>query len=165
MNNGTHNIFVSHSHADDALVGQLKQRLRAAGYNIRDGSIDSSKPNNARNPDYIWRAYLKPRITWAGKMVVLIGADTHSRYWVDREIREAHRQGMRIVGIFAAGGKEADVPEALRLYGHSLIGWSSAHHVMDVITGCENRWVVPCGDGTFRPAPPGWQLVTGGCGT
>lgn len=58
------NVFISHIHEDDATLQGLKDLLKRNGYEIRDGSIDSSKPNNAIDPDYIKSAILAPRIRW-----------------------------------------------------------------------------------------------------
>ena len=78
----THNIFISHIHEDDEYVSRLSDLLKKNGYDVRNGSIDSSKPNDARNPEYIKEKYLRPRINWAGTLVVLIGPGTHQSDWV-----------------------------------------------------------------------------------
>ena len=63
------NIFISHIHEDDKELGKLKELLGKKGYQIRDSSIDSSNPNNAKSPEYIKTGILAPRITWAGVMI------------------------------------------------------------------------------------------------
>ena len=45
----TKNVFISHVHEDDGTLQDLKQLLEKNGHSIRDGSIDSSKPNDAKN--------------------------------------------------------------------------------------------------------------------
>lgn len=72
----TKNIFISHVHEDDELLPDLKDLIARAGMDVRDGSINSDKPNNAENEEYIKREYLKPRIDWASTLVVLITHDT-----------------------------------------------------------------------------------------
>lgn len=69
------NVFISHVHEDDDALQDLKNLLKNNGYEIRDSSIDSSKPNQAENPDYIKSEILAPRIQWASTMVVLISPD------------------------------------------------------------------------------------------
>jgi hypothetical protein len=59
------NVFISHIHEDDHRLTPLKDLLSKAGMNVRDGSIHSDKPNNAKSPDYIKSEILKPRIEWA----------------------------------------------------------------------------------------------------
>ena len=61
---GTKNVFISHVHEDDGLLQDLKELLERNGYQIRDGSIDSSKPNAAENarktlPEATFRRRLK----------------------------------------------------------------------------------------------------------
>ena len=45
------NIFISHYGKDDDNVQRLKQRLRDAGHDIRNSSIDSTKHNNKKSTD------------------------------------------------------------------------------------------------------------------
>jgi len=49
----TKNVFISHVHEDDKLLQDLKDLLSRNGYEIRDGSIDSSKPNEDQDDNYI----------------------------------------------------------------------------------------------------------------
>src|SRR3569832_2103725 len=99
------NVFISHVHEDDEFLPQLKDLLSRNGHEIRDGSIDSSKPNEATNPDYIKTQILAPRVQWAGTVIVLISPDTHLSEWGDWEIEYAAKLGKRIVGVFARGGQ------------------------------------------------------------
>ena len=50
MADDTKNVFVSHVHEDDAGLGKLKDLLKANGMTIRDYSISSDNPNNAKCP-------------------------------------------------------------------------------------------------------------------
>jgi hypothetical protein len=133
------NIFISHVHEDDKLLQGLKDLLSKNGYAIRDGSIDSSKPNEAQNPDYIMSEILAPRIQWAGTMVVLVSPKTKDSQWVEREIEYANRIGKRIVGVWAQGAQDADVPKNLDAFADAVVGWQ-AERVMDAITGKLNNW-------------------------
>ena len=145
MSDGAKNVFISHIHEDDATLQGLKDLLRRNGYQIRDGSIDSSKPNDAKNPDYIKSQVLAPRIRWAGTMVVLISDKTHQSQWVDWEIEYAHQQGKRIIGVWDQGAKDSDVPAALDSYADAVVGWQ-ADRVMDAITGNINNWTTVSGE-------------------
>jgi MTH538 TIR-like domain (DUF1863) len=104
MSDETRNIFISHIHEDDVTLQGLKDLLKRSGYDIRDGSIDSSKPNEASDPEYIKSTILAPRIRWASTLVVLISAKTHESQWVDWELEYAHKQGKRIIGVWDQGG-------------------------------------------------------------
>ncbi|WP_228040530.1 TIR domain-containing protein [Nodosilinea sp. LEGE 07088] len=88
-------IFISHHHADDSEVGNLTSLLSRGGYDIRNSSV-RMKPANQRRfeqgmvSDETIRRLLRMKISWAGKIVVLIGKETHSRPWVNWEIEQAH---------------------------------------------------------------------------
>jgi hypothetical protein len=139
------NVFISHIHEDDATLKGLRDLLRRNGYEIRDGSIDSSKPNDATNADYIKSEILAPRIRWAGTFIVLISAKTHESRWVDWEIEYAHKQGKRIIGVWDQGAKDSDRPIALEKYADAVVGWQ-AEMVMDAIKGKLNNWEVVSGE-------------------
>lgn len=138
------NVFISHVHEDDEVVGELKDFLGKNGYEIRDGSIDSSKPNEAEDHDYIKSQILAPRIKWAGAMIVLISPDTHTSEWVDWEIEYAHKEGKRIVGVWVRGGQEADVPANLDRYADAVVGWQS-ERIIEALNGGVNNWSTSAG--------------------
>jgi hypothetical protein len=142
------NLFISHVHEDDEALPALKELMANSGYEVRDGSIDSSKPNDATNAEYIKTQILAPRIQWAGTFIVLISPDTHRSEWVDWEIEYAAKQGKRIVGVFMRGGQDSDIPDNFELYGDALVGWTGGG-VIDAIEGKTNNWTRP--DGTIRP--------------
>jgi len=139
MSTQVKNVFISHVHEDDAVLGELRNLLNRNGYEIRDGSINSSKPNEAQSPDYIKSGILAPHIQWASTMVVLISPETHTSKWVEWEIEYAHRQDKRIVGVWDQGAKDSDVPANLDRYADAVVGWQ-ADRVMDAITGKINNW-------------------------
>ena len=147
----TNNIFISHIHEDDADLGAMKRLLEVNGFNVRDSSINSAKPNDAHDPDYIKSEILAPRIRWAGTFVVLISPQTRESEWVDWEIEYAHKQGKRIVGVWASGAADSDVPEPLELYADAVVGWQ-ADRIRDAITGEINNWETA--EGTLRSARP-----------
>jgi len=140
------NLFISHHSVDEPHIGKLKDLLSRKGYDVRNGSIDSTKPNAATNPEYI-KSLLRPQVNWAGTLVCLIGRETANREWVNWEIKQAHLQGKQIVGVFLHGGSDADVPENLNKYGHSLVTWRG-DDVIDALEG-DTKWCKD--DGSERP--------------
>lgn len=119
------NIFVSHQHNDADKIEDLKNLIGRHGINMRDSSIYESKlKNNAKNEQYIKQKLIKPEMTWAGTVVVLIGKDTAKSDYVNWEIRTAAEMGKRIVGVFLRGAKEEDIPSELYEHGHQLVGWN-----------------------------------------
>jgi hypothetical protein len=143
-------IFISHHHKDDGEVANLTDLMSRHGYDIRNSSI-RAKPANQRRleqglvKDETIRRLLRMKISWSGCVVVLIGKETHSRPWVNWEIDEAHRQGKRIVGVWAHGAKESDIPPSLTKYGDPVIvGWQS-DRIIDAIDGKISDWQKPDG--------------------
>jgi len=152
-NTNRRHVFVSHHHADDAEVDKLTGLLRRQGYDIRNSSI-RAKPANQRRlergevKDETIRRLLRMKISWASRVVVLIGKDTHSRPWVNWEIEQANKQGKRIIGVYIQGGTDADKPAALEQYASAIVGWNS-HSIMAAIDGTDNPFELP--DGSPRP--------------
>lgn len=155
------NIFISHVHEDDALLPKLKDLISKAGMEVRDGSINSDKPNNANNPDYIWEKYLKPRLDWASTLVVLITHDTAQSDWVNREIKYAIEQGKNVVGVYAQGATDADIPEELAKHAAAIVGWQG-DRVVDAINGNITGWDDPA-TGSQRNSGD-WAVKRYSCG-
>ena len=133
------NVFISHIHEDDSRLPDLKELLAKNGCAARDSSVNSTNPNKAKDPDYIKRDILAPRIDWAGTVVVLITPDTKDSKWVNWEVEYAHKQGKRIVGVWDHGDKGCDVPEALDQYANAVVPWR-AEQIIDAIFGRINDW-------------------------
>jgi len=127
----TKNVFISHHHKDDEQVDRLTSLLAKSGYNIRNSSIRAKPANQERLntglvKDSTIRRLLRMKMSWAGTVMVLVGKETHTRPWVDWEIREANRQGKNIVGVYEHGLKEkVQLPAALKQYATSQVGWDS----------------------------------------
>jgi MTH538 TIR-like domain (DUF1863) len=138
MAQGPRNVFISHIHEDDHRLEPLRDLLKSAGMEVRDGSIHSDKPNNAKNPEYIKSSILTPRIEWASVLVVLITPDTRDSDWVAWEIESAERLGKRIVGVWDHGESQCDIPPALDLYADAIVGWQG-DRVKDAIEGRINN--------------------------
>lgn len=143
----THNIFISHYGRDDDNVQRLKQRLIDGGYNVRNSSIDSTKHRPNIPSDAVIGRCLRKGISWAGTFICLIGEKTHTRPWVNYEIRQAHLQGKPIVGIFKHGCKDGvELPEAFKKYGGPTIGWNSLDRLGDIMSGKEVPEEKPSGE-------------------
>lgn len=148
-------VFISHHHKDDAEVDKLTKLMSRKGYDIRNSSIRAKPANQARldkglvKPEVIQRL-LRMKISWAGTVVVLVGKETHSRPWVDWEIEQAQKQGKRIVGVWAQGSTEADLPKNLEKYADAVVGWQS-ERIMDAIDGNLDNDNWQKADGTAWP--------------
>jgi hypothetical protein len=139
------NVFISHIHEDDAGLDDLKALIAKGGLDVRDASINSSKPNDAKDPDYIKSQILAPQIQWASALLVYITPETKNSEWVNWEIEYAHKIDKRIVGIYAQGANECDIPEALEKYADDVRGWHS-EGIVDAILGNANEWHNPTGE-------------------
>ncbi|QEC77470.1 TIR domain-containing protein [Mucilaginibacter ginsenosidivorax] len=149
--NKTRNIFISHHGKDDRHVQGLKDRLTDQGYTIRNSSVDSTKHTDVRPSDKQIARTLKDGISWAGTFICLIGRETHSRPWVDYEIKQAYLQGKTIVGIYLHGCKDdVNLPESFKRYGGAVLGWNSIDKVCDAIDGKP----IPVENPDSKPRPP-----------
>jgi hypothetical protein len=143
----SNNVFISHHGKDDEHVQRLKQRLKDNGYNIRNSSIDSTKHRPTRPSDHVIARCLRKGISWAGTFICLIGEKTHTRPWVNYEIKQAHLQGKSIIGIYKYGSSNAvELPEAFKKYGGSTIGWNSLDKLGKIMNGEITPVETPKGD-------------------
>ena len=110
MGDDIKNVFISHVHEDDEGLADLKELIAKGGLTVRDSSINSSNPNDAKDPDYIKSQILAPQIQWASTLLVYITPETKDSEWVNWEIEYAEKAGKRIVGIYARGANDCDVP-------------------------------------------------------
>jgi hypothetical protein len=138
------NVFVSHIHEDDEGIAQLKDLLAKNGFEIRDASVTSDKPNEAKSSDYIKSEILAPRIRWASTLIVYITPETKDSEWVNWEIEYAQKMGKRIIGVWAHGANESNLPKALDSYADSVVGWNS-DRIIDAISGRTRDWMTPSG--------------------
>lgn len=151
----TKNVFISHVHEDDPLLPDLKRLITNAGMEVRDASITSDKPNNAENEQYIKYQILAPKIEWASTLVVLITHDTAQSPYVNWEIQYAIQLGKRVIGVFAQGATDADVPEELGKCGDAaIVGWQG-NRVVDAINGNIGEWDDPQ---SGKPRDPKWVI-------
>jgi hypothetical protein len=139
------NIFISHVHEDDAGLGKLKDLLKKNGMTVRDYSISSDNPNNAKSENYIKSEILAPRIQQSSTVVVYISPETKDSKFVNWEIEYAQKNDKRIVGVWADGENGCEVPDALKDYADAVVGWTG-NRIIDAINGKVDNWENP--DGT-----------------
>ena len=132
------NVFISHKHEDDDGLRKLKNLVREHGMTWRDYSVTADNPNNAHNEDYIKWQILAPRIRQASCLVVYISERAKNSEWVNWEIEYAQQQGKRIVGVWAWGDCDCDIPEALEDYSDALVGWNG-ENVVAAIEGTSDE--------------------------
>ena len=142
------NIFISHIGEDDSRLKSLKGLLKDSGLKIKDYSINSDKPNQAKSENYIKEKILAPQIKQCSVLVVYISPETKESKYVNWEIEYAHKIGKRIVGVWEQGKQGCEIPENLDKYGDALSGWHG-NNIVEAITG--NDSIQEQQDGTPRP--------------
>ncbi|HZJ36256.1 MAG TPA: TIR domain-containing protein [Gillisia sp.] len=158
--NKSHHVFISHHGKDDDKVQNLKKRLTDKGYSIRNYSVDSTKHKDGRRPsDAVIHRYLRRQISWSGTFICLIGERTYTRKWVNDEIRMAHLQGKKIVGIYTHGNKDVELPEAFKKYGGPTIGWNSLDELGKILD--DKEFPVERPDGS--PRTPNYLMAKVKC--
>ena len=151
MADDTKNVFISHIHEDDDGLTKLKDLLKSNGMTIRDYSINSDNPNNAKSEDYIKSQILAPRIDKSSTLVVYISPQTKDSNYVNWEIEYAEKQNKRIIGVWAHGEKGCEIPEALDNCYDAIVGWNG-DNIIDAIKGGINGFEYP--DGSPRDVRP-----------
>ena len=149
MADETKNVFVSHVHEDDEGLGKLKDLLKANGMTIRDYSISSDNPNNAKSEDYIKSQILTPRIQQCATVVVYVSPETKDSDYVNWEIEYAHSKDKQIVGVWAHGEDGCELPKALNKFADAVVGWTG-NRIIDAINGKIDGWENPDGS---QPSP------------
>lgn len=132
-----YNIFISHYHKDDNHVQKMKTKLKAEGYNVKNFSVDSTKHKDGRRPtDAVIKRYLDIRIKASSTVICLLSPDTHTRPWVNYEIRKAYFEGKKIVGVYTHGHKDnVELPSAFKKYCTSTLGANSINKLGEIISG------------------------------
>ncbi len=134
MANEIKNVFISHIHKDDSKLGDLKSLLKKNGIDARDYSITADKPNKAKSEEYIKSQILAPKIKQSSVLVVYVSPDTKDSDYVNWEIEYAHKEGIRVVGVWENGEKGCELPEALEEYRDAMAGWHGSS-IVDAILG------------------------------
>jgi len=114
------NVFISFDMDDVGMVTLLRNQAKddRFPFEFRDYSV--KEPFESK-----WKSNVCDRIEQTSAFFVAIGENTHKSEAVDWEIREAHKQGKRIVGIRLQRDKNHTVPKALQEHGDKVIYWDT----------------------------------------
>jgi len=115
------NVFISFNADDEWAVNLLRSQAKDKRFDVyfRDYSI--------KEPfDAAWKSQVKDIIDKTSTMVVMIGSETASRDAVNWEIREAHKQGKRVIGMRIHKDKSHPIPEEMKKHGDEVIDWNLA---------------------------------------
>jgi hypothetical protein len=115
----TRNVFISFHSEDEWAVNLLRSQAKDQRFDVsfRDYSI--------KEPfDSAWKSQAKDIIDQTSVMIVMIGEDTASREAVNWEIREAHKQGKRVIGVRIHKDANHEIPDEIKNHGDPVINWS-----------------------------------------
>ena len=122
---------------------------------VNDSSIYSGRPNDAKSIDYIRQEILKPALDHAGTVLILISKGMRESVHVNWEIDYAKRHDKNVVGVFAPGASDDDIPDAFQVLGDSLIAGEPP------TVGWRGDQIIDAINGDFS----GWENTNGGTGT
>ena len=138
MPDDARNVCISHKKEREEGVQRVKDIAEQHGMTCRNASITTDKFNSATNEQYIKHGILAPRIRWASVLVVYITPETKNSDWVNWEIKYAAEKGKRIVGVWAWGEKDCELPEALEQHADAVVGWNG-ESIINAINGTSDE--------------------------
>src|SRR5262245_32055382 len=94
-------VFVSYHHADQAWKNALVQEFSRRLGIFTDGSLDDRVDSN--QPDYVHRQIREEYITGSSVTIVLCGAQTWKRRYIDWEIHSTLFKRHALLGIVLPG--------------------------------------------------------------
>lgn len=115
----TRNAFISFHTDDEWAVNLLRSQAKDKRFDVsfRDYSI--------KEPfDTAWKSQAKDVIDQTSVTIVMIGSDTASREAVNWEIREAHKQGKKVIGVRIHKDENHAIPEEIKKHGDPVINWN-----------------------------------------
>ena len=112
-------VFISYYHGDQELVNKFVKDFEdvfiAKTVGVKDGDFDF----DSDNPEYIMRRIREEKLGESTVTIVLVGSCTHSRRYVDWEIKASLQQGKTLPnGLIAINlpymGKIGNLPQRLK---------------------------------------------------
>jgi len=113
------NVFISYDIDDKGMVSFLANQAKDDRFPFvfRDYSV--KEPFEEK-----WKSHVRERISQTSAVIVGIGENTHESQAVDWEIREAHNQGKKVIGVRLQSSQNHRIPPALTEYGDRVINWN-----------------------------------------
>lgn len=114
------NVFISFDIDDKPQVSLLRSQAKDERFPFvfRDYSVKEPFENK-------WKARVREKIELTSAVIVAIGKNTHKSEAVDWEIREAHRQGKKIIGVRLHSDQNHGIPSAMKEHGDRVIKWNT----------------------------------------
>lgn len=114
------NVFVSFDMKDAGKVRLLINQAKDERFpfSFRDHSV--KEPFESE-----WKRQVRDKISQTSVVMIAIGKDTHGSKAVDWEIREAHRQGKKVVGVRLHKKEKHIIPAAIKEHKDHVINWNA----------------------------------------
>lgn len=133
-------LFISYCkedkcHKDLAIAWSKNKKFDLS---FKDNQTDFS--NNSKGKKFI-EACIKRDIKSCDAFVVILRKDTHKGKWIDFEIKTAHEQSKRIVGICT--DKKYIMPLSLEKYADSICKEIKLEEIENIILGNKNKFSMP----------------------
>ena len=120
------NAFISFDMADKHRVDLLRRQAKDSRFSLMFRDYSVKEPFA-----YGWRRKVENLIDLSSIVIVAIGRYTYRSRAVNWEIKEAHWQGKRVLGIMLHRNYRNKVPHAMRKYD-KIINWNTCkiRHVL-----------------------------------
>lgn len=114
------NVFISFDIEDQSAVNLLRSQAKddRFPFGFRDYSV--KEPFESK-----WKTEVSDLISLTSATIVMIGPNTAKSAAVDWEIREAHRQNKKVIGVRISRDRNDPIPEALREFKDPVINWDT----------------------------------------
>lgn len=114
------NVFISFDIEDQSAVNLLRSQAKddRFPFGFRDYSV--KEPFESK-----WKTEVSNLISMTSATIVMIGPDTAKSAAVDWEIREAHRQNKKVIGVRIHRDQNDPVPAALSEFKDPVINWDT----------------------------------------
>ena len=114
------NVFISFDMDDERMIHLIRSQAKDErfSHDFRDYSVKERIEGE-------WQKAVKERISQSSAVLVAVGKNTHKSTAVDWEIREAHKQGRKIIGIKLHKNEKHIVPKAMKEYKCKIINWNT----------------------------------------
>lgn len=114
------NVFISFDIDDQGPVNLLRIQAKDERFPFEFRDYSVKDPIEEK-----WKARVKERIAQTSAVVVMIGANTANSKAVEWEIREAHRQNKKVIGVRIHKNQNHTVPAAIQEHGDQVIDWDT----------------------------------------
>ena len=118
---GQRNVFISFD------VDEDKPQVRLLASQAKDDRFPFHfRDYSVKEPfEEKWKQGVREKISQTSAVIVAVGEKTHESSAVDWEIREAHRQGKKVIGVRLHKSESHRVPKAMREYGYKVVDWNA----------------------------------------